>query len=81
MSNFDWERLHGFEKQVLVGAEIVNGRGDVWLKVYDDETDQASSYVYLHMTPGQALDFAKLLSRQAHEAMRAKWDEAHILSG
>jgi hypothetical protein len=81
VSNYDWERLRGFEKQVLVGAEIVNGRGDVWLKVFDDETDQASSYIHLRMTPDQALDFAKLLSRQAHEAMRAKWDEANILSG
>ena len=81
MSNYDWERLRGFEKQVLVGAEIVNGRGDVWLKVYDDESDEASGHVHLNMTADQALDFAKLLSQQAHEAMRAKWNEDNILSG
>ena len=79
MSNYDWEHLRGFEKQVLVGAEMT-GR-EVYLKLYQEPEDDAGESVHLHMTSDQALDFAKLLSQQAHEAMRAKWNEANILSG
>jgi len=74
VSNYDWETLPGFD--VSVGAEVVNGTGQVRINAHQDEDT-----VILTMTPDQALDFAKLLSQQAHEAMRAKWDEANILSG
>lgn len=84
MSNCNWESLRGFEEQVLVGAEVVNGTGEVRLKLYqkpESMRGEDGDVVFLTMTTGQALDFALLLSQQAHEAMRAKWNEDHVLSG
>ena len=82
MSNCGWERLRGYEEQVLVGAEEVNGTGEVRLRV-EQGTPGTEEWmgVFLSMSIDDALEFAKLLSRQAHNAMRAKWNEANILSG
>ena len=80
MSNYDREALRGFGERVIVGAEVVNGTGDVMLFARQHDGEDSHS-VILHFTPDQALDFARLLSQQAHEAMRAKWNEANILSG
>jgi hypothetical protein len=77
VSNYNWEHLRGYENQVLVGAEIINGTGRVYLKICQDPDES----VHLLLTAEDALEFAKLLSRHAHEAMRAKWNEANILSG
>jgi hypothetical protein len=74
VSNYDWETLPGFD--VSVGAEIVNGTGQVRINAH-----QGEDTVILTMPAERALDFARLLSQQAHEAMRAKWNEANILSG
>ena len=74
MSNYNWESLRGFD--IGIGAEVVNGTGMVRVNAHDgDDT------VILNMSADQALDFARLLSQQAHEAMRAKWNEDNILSG
>ena len=81
VSNCNWERLRGYEEQILVGAEVVNGTGEVRLEFLQEPASPDSESLFLTMTPDGALDFAKLLSRQAHEAMRAKWDEANINSG
>ena len=80
MSNYNTGSLKGFEEQVFVGAEVVNGTGDVKFTARQDDGEDAGT-VILHFTPEQALDLARLLSQQAHEAMRAKWDEANINSG
>ncbi len=77
MSNYNRESLKGFEELVIVGAEVVNGTGDVTLYARQHDGEDAES-VILHFTPTQALDFARLLSQQAHEAMRAKWNEDHL---
>jgi len=78
VSNYNWERLRGYEEQILVGNEEVNGTGLVYLKLCYQDPDQSC---HLLLPAEDALEFAKLLSRQAHEAMRVKWDEANILSG
>ena len=80
MSNYDRESLRGFGERVIVSAEVVNGTGDVMLFARQHDGEDSDS-VILHFTPDQALDFARLLSQQAHEAMRAKWNGANILSG
>lgn len=80
MGNYSREALKGFEEQVIVGAEVVNGTGDVMLTARQHEGDDAET-VILHMTPEQALDFAVLLANQAHEAMRQQWKERHLFSG
>jgi hypothetical protein len=77
VSNYDLESLKDFEEQVTVGAEIVNGTGDVKLVARQHPGDDADT-VILHFTPERALDFARLLSQQAHEAMRAKWNEENL---
>lgn len=74
MSNYNWETLPGFD--IGVGAEIINGTGMVRINAHHGEDT-----VILTMTSDHALDFARLLSQQAHEAMRAKWNEDNILSG
>lgn len=81
MSNCNWEHLRGYEEHVLVGAEVVNGTGEVRLRLYQEAGDVDAGAVHLNMTADEALDFARLLSQQAHEAMRAKWNEVNILSG
>ena len=82
MSNYDWERLRGYEEQVLVGAEEVNGTGEVRLRIEEGfPGTEGWNGVFLSMSADDALEFAKLLSRQAHKAMRAKWNEANINSG
>lgn len=79
MSNSNWESLPGFEGLIVVGAEVVNGTGEVGLRFEDEPVPgiESDTIVYT-LTPEQALDFARLLSRQAHEAMRAKWEEKNI---
>ena len=74
MSNYDWVTLQDFD--VSVGAEVVNGTGQVRVNAHQDDDT-----VILTMPAERALDFARLLSQQAHEAMRAKWNEDNILSG
>ena len=74
MSNYNWETLPGFD--VSVGAEVVNGTGEVRINAHQHEDT-----VILTMDAERALDLARLLSQQAHEAMRAKWNEANINSG
>jgi hypothetical protein len=81
MSNSNWESLRGFEGLILVGAEVMNGTGEVGLKFEAEPIPGiAAEGVDFTLTPEEALEFARLLSRQAHEAMRAKWDE-HNLTG
>jgi hypothetical protein len=80
VSNYSKEALRGFEDNITVGAEIANGTGEVMLTASQHDGDDADT-VILHFTPEQALDFARLLSRQAHEAMRAKWNEENIVPG
>ena len=64
---------------IVVGAEVVNGTGDVGLRFEAEPVPGIeAATVDFTLTPGEALDFAKLLSRQAHEAMRAKWNESNI---
>ncbi len=81
MSNSNWESLCGFEGHIMVGAEVVNGTGDVSLR-FEEEAEpapgQERGIVHFTLTCGEALELAKLLSRQAHEAMRAKWNERNI---
>ena len=74
VSNYNWEPLPGFD--VGVGAEVVNGTGTVRVNAHAGEDT-----VILNMSAEQALDFARLLSQQAHEAMRAHWNESNINSG
>ena len=84
VSNCNWENLRGFEGRILVGAEIVNGTGEVRLRLFETAEPlrgEDGDAVFFTLTADQALDFARLLSQQAHEAMRAKWNEAHILFG
>ena len=81
MSNCNWEGLRDYERQVLVGAEVANGTGEVSLRFFQDPSGDGGDAVFLTMTPDRALDFARLLSQQAHEAMRARWNEANINSG
>jgi hypothetical protein len=80
VSNYNHESLKGFEELVIIGAEVINGTGDVKLTVRQHEGEDADT-VILHFTPDQALDFARLLSRQAHEARRAKWNEENLYHG
>jgi hypothetical protein len=82
VSNYDWKHLRGYEERILVGAEEVNGTGEVRLRIEEGTpgTDGRNG-VFLSMPADDALEFAKLLSRQAHQAMRVKWNEANILSG
>lgn len=80
MSNYNWESLKGFEEQVSVSAEVINGTGDVRVDVKQEPREDAEM-VMLHMTPEQALDFAVLLANQAHEAMRVRWKERHLFNG
>jgi hypothetical protein len=80
VSNYNRESLKGFEEQIVVGAEVVNGTGGVQLFAREHNGEDADSVIF-NFTPEQALDFARLLSQQAHEAMRAKWNEANINSG
>lgn len=76
MSNCNFEALRGFEDRIIVGAEVVNGTGEVRVEFYQ-ATDDFSG-VHHTLTPEQALDLARLLSQQAHEAMRAKWNEENL---
>jgi hypothetical protein len=78
MSNYNWEPLKGYEDNILVGAEVVNGTGTVGLRL-SNEAEPEPVYLYFDLTPEEALDFAKLLSKQAHEAMQARWNERHLL--
>jgi hypothetical protein len=82
VSNYGWERLRGYEEQIMVGAGEVNGTGEVCLRIEEGVpgTDGWNGF-FLSMSADDALEFARLLSRQAHEAMRDKWNEANILSG
>lgn len=74
MSNYDWETLPGFD--IGVGAEIVNGTGEVRVNAHQDDDT-----VIVDMTADQALNFARLLARKAHEAMGAKFVNDHLTSG
>ena len=76
MSNYDRELLFG--GQVRVGAEVINGTGDVQVDVAQGPGEDAES-VMLSMTPEQALDFARLLADKAHEAMAVRWKRALAL--
>ena len=80
VSNYNWESLPGFEEQVTVGAEVINSTGEVELRFWQDPAGpvKGGESVYLSMTADKALEFARLLSRQAHEAIRAKWNEENI---
>jgi hypothetical protein len=80
VSNYNFESLKGFEEEILVAAEVINGTGDVKLVVSPPGTGGEES-VIVHFTPDQALAFARLVSQQAHEAMRAKWDEDNLSHG
>jgi hypothetical protein len=81
MSNCNWEPLRGYEGLILVGAEVINGTGEVGLKFESEPVPGIDpDIVHFTLTPEEALEFARLLSRQAHEAMRAKWNE-HNLTG
>lgn len=79
MSNSNWESLRGFEGLIVVGAEVINGTGDVGLRFEAEPVPGIdTAIVHFTLTPDEALDLAKLLSQQAHEAMRAKWNEDNI---
>jgi hypothetical protein len=80
VSNYGKESLRGFEDEVTVAAEIINGTGEVRLELHEDREPALGGDVDMlfSFTPEQALDLARLLSRQAHEAMRAKWDEENL---
>ena len=80
MSNYNWKALKGLEELVSVGAEVVNGTGQVQVRVRQEPGEEAEK-VFLGMTAGQALDFASLLADQAHEAMREQWKERHLYGG
>jgi hypothetical protein len=77
VSNYNWESLKGFEDQVLVGAEVVNGTGDVKLNTRQHAGGDSDA-VILTMPAEKALDLARLISRQAHDAMRQQWNEANL---
>jgi hypothetical protein len=80
VSNYNWESLPGFEEQVKVGAEVINGIGQVALRFWQDPDGSAGDgeAVFLDMGAEKVLELARLLSRQAHEAIRAKWNEENI---
>ena len=80
MSNYNYESLPGFEEQVIVGAEIINGTGQVELRLWQNPAGRVDGgeAVYLCIDAKKALEFARLLSQQAHEAIRAKWNEENI---
>ena len=52
MSNYDREALRGFGERVIVGAEVVNGTGDVMLFARQHDGEDSHS-VILHFTPDQ----------------------------
>jgi hypothetical protein len=79
MGNSNWESPRGYEGLILVGAEVINGTGEVGLKFEAEPVPGIEpGIVHFTLTPEEALEFARLLSRQAHEAMRAKWDERNL---
>jgi hypothetical protein len=79
VSNSNWESLEGFEGLIVAGAEVINGTGEVGLRFEAEPVPGIdAAIVHFTLTPDEALEFAKLLSRQAHEAMRAKWNESNI---
>lgn len=81
MSNYNWKSLRGYEDLILVGAEVINGTGEVGLKFETEPVPGIEpGIVHFTLAPEDALEFAKLLSQQAHEAMRARWNE-HNLTG
>jgi len=69
MSNYDYTGLPGFEEQVIVGAEMINGTGQVLLKVYESADEDAEA-VFLTFTPDETFRFSKLLAEKADEALR-----------
>jgi len=74
MSNYDWQALDGYD--IAIGAESVNGTGEVRINAHQDDDT-----VIFDMPAEKALDLARLLARQAHEAMRAKFVNDHVTSG
>lgn len=78
MSNYDWQAIEGYG--LSVGAEIMNGTGEVRISVLE-ETAPDDDVVTVDMPAEKALDLARLIARQAHEAMRAKFVSDHITSG
>jgi transcriptional regulator len=70
MSNYSYNTLPGFEEQVIVGAEEINGTGEVVLKVYDEADDEEG--VYLKFTPEETLELSRLLAEKANEALANK---------
>jgi hypothetical protein len=81
VSNSNWEHLRGYEDRILVGAEVINGTGEVGLKFFEEAGPDKGDMVFFTLTIDAALDFARLLSAQAHEAMRAKWNESNLNVG
>jgi hypothetical protein len=80
VSNYNFKSLPGFEEQVIIGAEVINATGRVTLRFWQDPDGSAGDgeAVYLDMDAEKALELARLLSRQAHEAIRAKWNDENI---
>jgi hypothetical protein len=69
MSNYDYTTLEGFEEQVIVGAEMINGTGQVVMKTYES-ADPNAEPVFLAFTPDEALKLSRLLAEKADEALR-----------
>lgn len=67
MSNYDWDAPPGLEGQVLVGAEVMNGTGEVVMRFFEDAGD-------VILAAGHARELAALLSRKASEAEQAQRD-------
>ena len=78
VGNFDWQLLDGYD--FSVGAEIVNGTGEVRINARDEAAPDEAALI-VNMPAEKALDLARLLARQAHEAMRAKFVNDHVTSG
>jgi hypothetical protein len=82
VSNSNWESLPGFENLIVVGAEVVQGTGMVGLRLEAEPVPGIESATLLYsLTAEDALYLAKLLARQAHEAMLAKWQEENLNIG
>lgn len=64
MSNFNREWIPGFEQEAWIGAEVVNGTGEVMIWV-DPE-------VVMTMPHKNAVQIAEMILRKAEEAKKAE---------
>lgn len=65
MSNYDREYFAALGQRIIVGAEVVNGTGEVLFEFSDDVDQERVIFVMPHE---QAMDFALFIMRKVQKA-------------